>query len=321
MGNLINIKEDIENLKDTFSLDIEKELDKSLEYFDSGNYYKFKDILNNILINFRTSLGSDYSIISNWYTFSNNLLNNGFIHKFNGDFVEFSELERQGVVNILGNTFISYDEAKQDLLNGDIYFPKKVTALKLGALRNTCYIRCIYLHEDIDDIGGDLLENSNIEEFYSFSKINYVPSGMFKKCFSLEKVYFENKIDEIGDCAFFECNELKEVVLGKNIRNIGKQAFYKCYELEKFDFGENIRRISDSSFEGDYLLKDINFPETLSFVGESAFAGCTNAEVSIPCTCSFLTKSFDKVKEFTPYVPKKYALTSSPKVCKKICYY
>lgn len=231
---LTEIKKCILDIKDGYDADVEAELDESIKSFNSGNFYEFLTILQNVLLSrgyYASKLSKDFDIIQHLFEFSKEIIDNGFFINFAGDVIPFQKMVDEGYVYVEGNTLVGYNKEYQDFLNETMYLPRHITKIGKEALKDSIYIKNVYLHNGFRELEEGAFNSSDVEKIFCYADIKNIPDNLCSECVCLESVHFIKPIEKIGDRAFFKCRSLEELDV-KGDYSVAENSFEECFSLD-----------------------------------------------------------------------------------------
>lgn len=123
----------------------------------------------------------------------------------------------------------------------------------------------------------DQLAKANKEEANGYvlpSKLDSLPSGIFKSHVKLDSVVLPDTLFHIGSEAFMECRRLKNIILPPTLESIGNRSFYGCNSLERIVIPRSVKTIGNNAFEGCTSLKSVVFLGDSILLGNRSFANC-----------------------------------------------
>ena len=115
-----------------------------------------------------------------------------------------------GTIEVLGNTYYTYDSDKREIVIPSEIDGYKVTSIASKAFYSWKYLKKVTISDVVTSIGR----------------------GAFQYCESLESVTIPDSVTIIGEKTFELCDALENVTINNGVKNIGKKAFDSCDNLK-----------------------------------------------------------------------------------------
>ena len=123
----------------------------------------------------------------------------------------------------------------------------------------------------------------SFDELKYFTKIPFLPDGMFYDCRKLKSVTIPDNVTGLGYNLFVNCYLLENVSIPANVTSIGHAAFVNCRSLTSIELPDSITYLGNSCFDGCSMLKEVNIPKGISYLDSYVFRNCTSLEsVEVP---------------------------------------
>ena len=194
--------------------------------------------------------------------------------------------------------------------------PDTVTAIGRLALADL-NVNTITIPDSVETLGEEVLSGATMTSVTLSSKLTTIPDRAFNSCPKLREVTIPDSVTKIETYAFNSCSSLTRITIPKNVEYIGKQAFW-CSALTNVTIeGNSLTEIDDLAFAFCESLNTINIPSSIETIGEQAFQHCgvlkttgletgTNnltsigeeafssimiKSISIPATCTDISKN------------------------------
>lgn len=167
----------------------------------------------------------------------------------------------------------------------EIYIPKDVSTLDLGAFRssNVKVINCDPENQWFTFEDGILYNKQRTRflmktrnNFTSFTLPELIESipGSFFANLPLENITFNSRVKSIGGGAF-SGSHIGNITIPDIVTSIGNNAFKNCKYLDKVVLGSGITKIPQGCFENSSIT-NITFIGNITTIESSAFAECVN---------------------------------------------
>ena len=106
------------------------------------------------------------------------------------------------------------------------------------------------------------------------SKIDYIPSDLFRGNDDVKMIIIPEHITSISDSAFRDCKNLEKVIMNDNIKTIGENLFSGCSKLAEVKLSETLENIPNKAFSGCTALKYLYIPDSVKRLGYDVFYNC-----------------------------------------------
>lgn len=117
----------------------------------------------------------------------------------------------------------------------------------------------------------------SFDELQYFTKIEYLPYGMFSGCTILESVIIPNNVKFLRGWTFSECRSLVSIDLPNSIEDFGDgYNFRYCVSLKSLQIPEKVTRVGNDEFFGCENLTQMQIHSNINELGWNAFAECVN---------------------------------------------
>lgn len=126
------------------------------------------------------------------------------------------------------------------------------------------------------------------------SKVQTLPSGLFKDCTGLLKIEFQEREDgvplTVGNSVFYGCSSLTTCPLPNGTLSVGHYAFFNCTSLPSDNlFPVGLREIGAYAFMNCTKLSKVVLPEGLHTLQDYAFENCPGiTEMVLPESLVYL---------------------------------
>lgn len=181
----------------------------------------------------------------------------------------------------------------------NVYIPKTINKIGLGAFSSSGIVNLYYDAEEIVDFYGSnwVFYPQNEKDFAPEQmkqdihllvgpNVKCIPSrfffplgthtGLHPKVSSIEFCK-DSKVTSIGEYAFYNLEDIQTVYLPSSLKTIGEYAFYNM-GIKELKLPDSVTTIGKNAFTFCDSLKNLKLSKNLEFVSESAFYGCEKLE-------------------------------------------
>ncbi len=256
------------------------------------------------------------------------VINNGILHKYNGE---------DEVVTIPSNvTKIDICAFTDNKKITKVIIPGNVKIISSDAFSFCENLQEVVINEGVEEIDDNVFGAcENLKKINIPSSINRIGCIVFSGCKNLNDIQFSTTTNNIESNAFYSTpwienvkdengftilnnvllsveTEKTDVVVPDGIEIIGSQAFEKVNEtIESVTFPDSLKEIKSDAFSYCVKLNNVVIPDKVTTIGNGAFQGCTSLS-SVK-----LGKSVEKLEHYALDAPNLKSL-SIPSSLKEI---
>ncbi len=164
-------------------------------------------------------------------------------------------------------------------------FPEYVTRIGLSAFATTTLSGALVIPNDVEEIGNDAFEGTNISSLRLNQKLRILGSGVFRGCDALSgSLYLPQSLEEMGYGCFWNCQMLSgSLELPHKLTEIPTECFWYCGFTGDLVIPESVHTIGSSAFESVSFGGFLTLPKGLKMIHQKAFRECLfQGELFIP---------------------------------------
>ena len=272
-SDVVDKKYTINNIKDSFTLEIEFDIKSPVIKFTDNNV---KTIC-----------------VANWDTDGDEEMSEseaaavkdlGTVFKGNVNIVTFDELQY-----FTGLTEIASYAFSQCAKLTSVTIPSGVTKIGRFAFARCISLTSIEIPNSMTNIGDAAFSYcTSLTSVTIGNSVKSISEGAFEECRSLTSVHISNleswsTIDfESADAnplyyahhLFLNGVEIKDLVIPNTVGSIGKRAFFNCIGLTSITIPNSVFSIGESAFEGCASLTSVSIGNNVTSIGRDVLAKC-----------------------------------------------